>query len=152
MQREQKLRSYTLNAVCAHFLGEQKEDVHHSVITELQNGTSESRRRLAVYCLKARVASGFAAWRMTLTKYGSIGCLSPSALDGQVDVFGQLHGNVKSDWRTVQLSAFQGSADQGHFAAVSQGQFGRLRCTKHERRRYISPMSVPLCVLKDESK
>ncbi|KAH8116379.1 DNA polymerase family B-domain-containing protein [Phellopilus nigrolimitatus] len=52
MQREHKLRSYTLNAVCAQFLGEQKEDVHHSVITELQNGTSESRRRLAVYCLK----------------------------------------------------------------------------------------------------
>lgn len=54
MQREQKLRSYTLNAVCAQFLGEQKEDVHHSVITELQNGTAESRRRLAVYCLKVR--------------------------------------------------------------------------------------------------
>ncbi|EIN06111.1 delta DNA polymerase [Punctularia strigosozonata HHB-11173 SS5] len=52
MQREQKLRSYTLNSVCAQFLGEQKEDVHHSVITELQNGTPESRRRLAVYCLK----------------------------------------------------------------------------------------------------
>ncbi|CAE7180076.1 unnamed protein product [Rhizoctonia solani] len=52
MQREQKLRSYTLNAVCAHFLGEQKEDVHHSVITDLQNGNPETRRRLAVYCLK----------------------------------------------------------------------------------------------------
>ncbi|KAK7031378.1 DNA polymerase [Favolaschia claudopus] len=52
MQREHKLRSYTLNAVCAQFLAEQKEDVHHSVITELQNGTPESRRRLAVYCLK----------------------------------------------------------------------------------------------------
>ncbi|KAI0731291.1 DNA polymerase family B-domain-containing protein [Earliella scabrosa] len=52
MQREYKLRSYTLNSVCAQFLGEQKEDVHHSVITELQNGTPESRRRLAVYCLK----------------------------------------------------------------------------------------------------
>ncbi|CAE6402164.1 unnamed protein product [Rhizoctonia solani] len=52
MQREQKLRSYTLNAVCAHFLGEQKEDVHHSVITDLQNGSPETRRRLAVYCLK----------------------------------------------------------------------------------------------------
>lgn len=54
MQREHKLRSYTLNSVCAQFLGEQKEDVHHSVITDLQNGTSESRRRLAVYCLKVR--------------------------------------------------------------------------------------------------
>lgn len=31
MYREQKLRSYSLNAVCAQFLGEQKEDVHHSV-------------------------------------------------------------------------------------------------------------------------
>lgn len=54
MQREHKLRSYTLNSVCAQFLGEQKEDVHHSVITELQNGGAESRRRLAVYCLKVR--------------------------------------------------------------------------------------------------
>ena len=52
MQREYKLRSYTLNSVCAQFLGEQKEEVHYSVITELQNGTPESRRRLAVYCLK----------------------------------------------------------------------------------------------------
>lgn len=77
MQRDYKLRSYTLNSVCAHFLGEslvwqgdwtarkilillnhftgeQKEDVHHSVITDLQNGNAESRRRLAVYCLKVR--------------------------------------------------------------------------------------------------
>jgi DNA polymerase delta subunit 1 len=52
IQRDYQLRSYTLNSVSAHFLGEQKEDVHHSMITELFNGTSESRRRLAVYCLK----------------------------------------------------------------------------------------------------
>ncbi|KAI9018763.1 DNA polymerase family B-domain-containing protein [Phycomyces nitens] len=52
IQRDYKLRSYTLNSVCAEFLGEQKEDVHHSIITELQNGTPETRRRLAVYCLK----------------------------------------------------------------------------------------------------
>lgn len=52
MQREYRLRSYSLNSVCAEFLGEQKEDVHHSVITDLQQGTPESRRRLAVYCLK----------------------------------------------------------------------------------------------------
>ena len=32
--------------------GEQKEDVHHSCITDLQTGTAETRRRLAVYCLK----------------------------------------------------------------------------------------------------
>lgn len=52
VQRDHHLRSYTLNSVCAHFLGEQKEDVHHTMITELYNGTPESRRRLAVYCLK----------------------------------------------------------------------------------------------------
>lgn len=58
IQRDYKLRSYTLNAVCAQFLGEQKEDVHHSIITELQNGTSDSRRRLAVYCLKVSLTVG----------------------------------------------------------------------------------------------
>ena len=52
VQRDYKLRSYTLNAVSAEFLGEQKEDVHHSIITDLQNGNDETRRRLAIYCLK----------------------------------------------------------------------------------------------------
>ena len=52
VQREHKLSSYSLNAVSAHFLGEQKEDVHHSIISDLQAGTPETRRRLAVYCLK----------------------------------------------------------------------------------------------------
>lgn len=52
VQRDYQLRSYTLNSVCAQFLGEQKEDVHHTMITELFNGTPDSRRRLAVYCLK----------------------------------------------------------------------------------------------------
>jgi DNA polymerase delta subunit 1 len=33
--REHKLGSYSLNSVSAHFLGEQKEDVHHSIISEL---------------------------------------------------------------------------------------------------------------------
>ncbi|KAK8958305.1 DNA polymerase delta catalytic subunit [Platanthera guangdongensis] len=52
MQRDYKLSSYSLNSVSAHFLDEQKEDVHHSIISDLQNGNSETRRRLAVYCLK----------------------------------------------------------------------------------------------------
>ncbi|KAL5007030.1 hypothetical protein ScPMuIL_015836 [Solemya velum] len=50
--RDYKLRSYTLNAVSFHFLQEQKEDVQHSIITDLQNGNPQTRRRLAVYCLK----------------------------------------------------------------------------------------------------
>ena len=52
IQRDHKLSSYSLNNVSATFLGEQKEDVHHSCITDLQNGNEETRRRLAVYCLK----------------------------------------------------------------------------------------------------
>lgn len=50
--RDYKLRSYTLNAVSYHFLQEQKEDVHHSIITDLQNDNDQTRRRLAMYCLK----------------------------------------------------------------------------------------------------
>lgn len=52
IQRDYKLSSYSLNSVSAHFLGEQKEDVHHSDISKLQDGNADSRRRLAVYCLK----------------------------------------------------------------------------------------------------
>ncbi|KAK0415726.1 hypothetical protein QR680_012088 [Steinernema hermaphroditum] len=50
--RDYKLRSYTLNNVSYHFLCEQKEDVEYSIIPDLQNGTAETRRRLAVYCMK----------------------------------------------------------------------------------------------------
>jgi DNA polymerase delta subunit 1 len=52
IRRDHKLSSYSLNAVSAHFLGQQKEDVHHSIIADLQNGGPDDRRRLAVYCLK----------------------------------------------------------------------------------------------------
>ena len=45
-------RSYTLNSVSFYFLSEQKEDVDHAIITTLQNGDEQTRRRLAVYCLK----------------------------------------------------------------------------------------------------
>lgn len=50
--REHKLSQYSLNFVSSHFLGEQKEDVHHSIIYDLHNGTEYTRRRLAIYCLK----------------------------------------------------------------------------------------------------
>lgn len=45
---EYKLRSYSLNSVSSHFLGEQKEDVHFSIITSLQNGNAQTRRRYFV--------------------------------------------------------------------------------------------------------
>lgn len=50
--REHKLRSYSLNSVSAEFLGQQKEDVHYSIISDLQRGNEQTRRRLAIYCLK----------------------------------------------------------------------------------------------------
>ena len=52
MQRNHKLSSYSLNSVCSEFLGQQKEDVHHSIISDLQNGSDADRHRLATYCLK----------------------------------------------------------------------------------------------------
>ena len=52
MFRNHKLSSYSLNNVSAEFLGQQKEDVHHSIISDLQNGSDADRHRLAVYCLK----------------------------------------------------------------------------------------------------
>eukprot|EP01052_Picozoa_sp_SAG31_P027447 SAG31_NODE_2571_length_5459_cov_7.139925_6_plen_179_part_00 len=52
IQRDQKLSSYSLNAVASEFLGDQKEDVGYAMIAPLQEGNSESRRRLANYCLK----------------------------------------------------------------------------------------------------
>jgi len=52
IRRDHKLRSYSLNAVSFEFLKSQKEDVHYSDIAGLQAGNEQTRRRLAVYCLK----------------------------------------------------------------------------------------------------
>ncbi|ETO08884.1 hypothetical protein RFI_28502 [Reticulomyxa filosa] len=52
IRREHRLRSYSLNNVAFHFLQQSKEDVHYSIIGDLQNGNDQTRRRLAVYCLK----------------------------------------------------------------------------------------------------
>ncbi len=40
--------------VSAHFLAEQKEEVHFSIIGDLFGGTDDDRRRLGIYCLKVR--------------------------------------------------------------------------------------------------
>jgi DNA polymerase delta subunit 1 len=49
IRRDHKLRSYSLNAVSFHFLGEQKEDMDHASMFGLQNGARETRRRIASY-------------------------------------------------------------------------------------------------------
>ena len=41
-----------MNSVAFHFLSEQKEDVEHNIIPDLQNGDEQTRRRLAIYCMK----------------------------------------------------------------------------------------------------
>jgi len=50
IRKEHKLRSYTLNAVSAHFTNQQKLDLHYSLIPEYQNKDSYHRRLLAAYC------------------------------------------------------------------------------------------------------
>jgi DNA polymerase delta subunit 1 len=55
IRRDFKLRSYSLNSVSTHFLNEQKEDVPHSSIGELQARDKDSRRRIASYCLRDTV-------------------------------------------------------------------------------------------------
>jgi DNA polymerase delta subunit 1 len=49
MFRNHKLNSYSLNNVSFYFLKEQKEDVHHSIIYDLQNTNSDTRRRFYYY-------------------------------------------------------------------------------------------------------
>lgn len=52
IKKEFNLHSYSLNSVSTHFLNEQKEDVHYTQIKSLYNGSDETRKRLAVYCMK----------------------------------------------------------------------------------------------------
>jgi len=52
IQTEYKLPSYTLNSVSLHFLGQQKEEVHHSMMRGLHEKDDFTRRKLAIYCMK----------------------------------------------------------------------------------------------------
>ncbi|KAJ6585541.1 ribonuclease H-like domain-containing protein [Mycena capillaripes] len=52
IRREENPRSLSLNAVSRRFLNERKEDVHFTAIRGLQTGDADTRRLLAVYCLK----------------------------------------------------------------------------------------------------
>ena len=77
VRRDYKLSSYSLNNVSAHFLGEQKEDVHHSIISDLQAGNADTRRRLAVYCLKdAYLPQRCASARVRLVLLNFVVCSS----------------------------------------------------------------------------
>jgi len=80
--REYKLRSYSLNNVSSEFLGEQKEDVHYSIISDLQAGTAQTRRRLAIYCLKdALLPQRLMDRLMALTNYMEMARVTGIPLD-----------------------------------------------------------------------
>ncbi len=52
MHKEHKLSSYRLNNVAYEILNDQKEDVHHTEIYKLFKGGKDTRKRLAIYCIK----------------------------------------------------------------------------------------------------
>ena len=96
--REQKLRSYSLNNVSFQFLGEQKEDVHHSLITTLWQQNEYTRRRLGVYCMKdAYLPLKLADHLMTVFNYTEMCRVTSTPLNfiltrgQQIKVATQLH-------------------------------------------------------------
>lgn len=61
IMKEHKLRSFTLNNVSYSLLGEQKEDVHHTMIYDLWQTDEYTRRRLGIYCMK----DAYLPWKLT---------------------------------------------------------------------------------------
>lgn len=125
IQREYKLRSYTLNSVSAHFLAEQKEDVHHSIITDLQNGDSETRRRLAVYCLKdAYLPLRLMEKLMCLVNYTEMARVTGVpfsyllARGQQIKVISQLFRKCKQDDIVIPNMAKEGTNEEYEGATV----------------------------------
>ncbi|KAI1321493.1 DNA-directed DNA polymerase delta [Mortierella claussenii] len=131
MQRDYKLRSYTLNAVCAEFLGEQKEDVHHSIITELQNGNEETRRRLAIYCLKdAYLPQRLMDKLMCLINYIEMARVTGVpfnyllARGQQIKVVSQLYRKALEKGFLIPAVSSQGNDDQYEGATVIEPRKG----------------------------
>ncbi|KAF9581072.1 DNA-directed DNA polymerase delta [Lunasporangiospora selenospora] len=131
MQRDYKLRSYTLNSVCAEFLGEQKEDVHHSIITELQNGNEETRRRLAVYCLKdAYLPQRLMDKLMCLINYIEMARVTGVPFNyllvrgQQIKVISQLYRNAYEKDFVIPAMDIQGGEEQYEGATVIEPRRG----------------------------
>ncbi|KAI9013278.1 DNA polymerase family B-domain-containing protein [Gaertneriomyces semiglobifer] len=125
MQRDYKLRSYTLNSVCAHFLGEQKEDVHHSIITDLQNGNEETRRRLAIYCLKdAYLPQRLLDKLMCMINYMEMARVTGVPFNylltrgQQIKVVSQLYRKAKSEGLLIPALEVEGSDEVQYEGAI----------------------------------
>ncbi|KAI8807077.1 hypothetical protein BJ742DRAFT_748288 [Cladochytrium replicatum] len=131
IQRDHKLRSYTLNSVCAHFLGEQKEDVHHSIISDLQNGNPETRRRLAVYCLKdAYLPQRLLDKLMCLINYMEMARVTGVpfnmllARGQQIKVISQLYRKARDENLLIPAMDSQGNDEQYEGATVIEPEKG----------------------------
>jgi DNA polymerase delta subunit 1 len=131
VQRDHQLRSYTLNSVCAHFLNEQKEDVHHSMITELFNGDANSRRRLAVYCLKdAYLPQRLLDKLMCLVNYTEMARVTGVpfnyllARGQQVKFISQLFRKAREQKLVIPNMKSEGSEDQYEGATVIEPNRG----------------------------
>lgn len=130
-RRDFKLRSYSLNSVSAHFLGQQKEDVHYSIITDLQNGDSETRKRLAVYCIKdAWLPLRLIDKLMLLINYIEMARVTGVPLTflltrgQQIKVVSQLYRKAKSKGFVVPVREKQMSDDKFEGATVIEPKRG----------------------------
>lgn len=129
--RDYKLRSYTLNAVSYHFLQEQKEDVHHSIITDLQNESEQTRRRLAVYCIKdAYLPLRLLNKLMCIVNYMEMARVTGVPLaclltrGQQIKVVSQLLRKAKTAGYLMPSHTGQGSEDQYEGATVIEPKRG----------------------------
>ena len=129
--KEHNLRSYTLNFVSSHFLGDQKEDVHYSVIGTLHTGTAETRRRLAVYCLKdAKLPLRLLDKLCCLYNYVEMARVTGTPLNfllfrGQsIKVFGQILRRARESSYIVPARKVEGSGDQFEGATVLEPKTG----------------------------
>ena len=122
IRKEYKLRSYSLNSVSRHFLNEQKEDVHHSIITELQNGNALTRRRLAIYCMKdVELVIKLLDKLMTIINYIEMARVTGVSLDSviyngqQIKIFSQIlrkaqkHGYIIPVFENTEFEEYEGA-------------------------------------------
>ncbi|XP_037933784.1 DNA polymerase delta catalytic subunit [Teleopsis dalmanni] len=129
--RDYKLRSYTLNAVSYHFLQQQKEDVHHSIITDLQNGDDQTRRRLGMYCLKdAYLPLRLLEKLMSIVNYMEMARVTGVTLESlltrgqQIKVLSQLLRKAKTKNFIMPSYTSQGSDEQYEGATVIEPKRG----------------------------
>jgi DNA polymerase delta subunit 1 len=120
IQRDHKLRSYTLNSVSEIFLSDLKDDVHHSQITTLFNGSESDRMRLAKYCFK----DAHLPWRlmeklMILYNFVEMARVTGVPIDyllakgQQVKVLVQIYREGKKDNRFIPYTKSKGPKTKG---------------------------------------